>query len=231
MFTRLDLHSGYHPSDMSKTAFNTPQGSYEFLVMPFGLCNAPATFQRQMNRLFLDLPFVVVYLDDIIIFSKNITDHLTHTSTVFSRLRQHKFYCKLSICEFAVSSAEFCGYQITSNGVLTQSSKCARIQNWPTPTSAKAIKSFLGFVGFYHRFIVNYSIAAPLNSLLQKDRPFVWSSDCDSAFLTLKNQFQQQLALAHPNFTRPFVLHVDASLVASGATLSQRDPPTPLFSV
>ena len=214
------------PEDVEKTAFNTKYGSFQFLVLPFGLCNAPSTFQRMMNEILSDylMKFVKVYLDDIVIHSKTAEEHLSHIRQVFERLRQHKLFCKKEKCFFGRKSVEYCGYVVSEAGIATQPEKVKAIQNWPRPTDVKDIRSFIGLTGFYNRFIPDYAgIIAPLTDLLKKDQPFYWSNKSENAFKEIKAAFIKRTMLAYPDLDREFIVHLDASGESIGATLSQID--------
>ncbi|WVZ87490.1 hypothetical protein U9M48_034121 [Paspalum notatum var. saurae] len=217
-FTKLDLRSGYHqvrmrPEDVHKTAFRTHDGLYEFLVMPFGLCNAPATFQALMNdvlRPFLRR-FVLVFFDDILIYSKSWADHLRHLRAVLSELRRHTLFVKRSKCAFGVVSVAYLGHTISEAGVAMDSAKVQAIHDWPELRSARAVRGFLGLAGYYRKFIHNYgSIAAPFAALLKKEG-FAWGPEAASAFLALKKAVTSAPVLAMPNFDKPFIVECDAS--------------------
>lgn len=239
-YTTLDLASGYwqvkvDPKDAEKTAFTTPRGLYEFNRMPFGLCNAPATFQRLMESCLGDqnLESLLIYLDDIIVYSASFEEHLTHLDFVFSRLSLHGLKLKPSKCRMLRSSVQYLGHVVSGQGVAPDPEKVAAVQNWKTPSSATELRSFLGFAGYYRRFVQGFSIiAAPLHKLLggtsrkkpQKpptNRPWSWTSECDAAFRSLKQALLSAPILAFADFTLPFLLYIDASHQGLGAVLSQ----------
>ncbi|KAJ9516510.1 hypothetical protein QJQ45_011138 [Haematococcus lacustris] len=238
VFSKIDLRQGYHqiriaPEDIPKTAFSTRYGHFEFTVLPFGLCNAPATFQRLMNDIFrqeLD-DHVIVYLDDILIFSRTHEEHARHLDRVLSLLRQHKLYAKLSKCEFGRSQTEFLGHIITSTGIACDPSKLAAINSWPVPTTVHDVRSFLGLANYYRRFVNNFSsIAAPLTALTQADGhdkqgKVTWTSTQQSAFDALKQALTSAPILIAPDPAQPYTLRCDASGIGIGAVLSQGTGP------
>jgi N6-adenosine-specific RNA methylase IME4 len=211
IFSKLDLRSGYHqirmnPADIAKTAFSTHLGHYEYLVMPFGLTNAPATFQQLMNNIFSAhlRKFVLVFFDDILIYSKSLAEHRHHLSQVLQILRLHQLKAKLSKCTFATASVDYPGHVLSGSGVATDPSKIEDITNWETPTTIKQLRQFLGLTGYYRRFIKGYaSICRPLHDALKKNA-FHWSDEQHKAFLTLKTVMSTPPVLALPNFTLAF---------------------------
>lgn len=231
IFTKLDLRNAYHlvrirEGDEWKTAFNTPTGHYEYQVMPFGLVNAPAVFQAFINDVLREMLniFVFVYLDDILIFSRNLQEHIQHVRQVLTQLLKHKLFVKLEKSEFHVPAVSFLGFHVSKGSLQMDPGKIRAVLDWPRPTSVKQVQRFLGFSNFYRRFISNFSsIAEPLSSLTRKsNRPFMWTSDADHAFNTLKQRFTSAPILTLPDPELPFVLEVDASDVGVGAVLSQK---------
>ncbi|GBG84166.1 hypothetical protein CBR_g38140 [Chara braunii] len=193
-FTKIDLKSGYHqievhPDDHYKTTFRTRYGHYEFIVMPFGLTNVPATFQRCMNDLFrpwLDR-FVVVYLDDILVFSKTLEEHRGHLRQVLEKLREANFKINAKKCEWAKTQVLYLGHVLDGDGIKPKDSKIASIRDWPTPRTLTELRSFLGLANYYRKFVRNFStIAAPLRRLLRKETIWKWDKDCTSAMKKLK---------------------------------------------
>ncbi len=230
VFSKLDLRSGYYqvpmaPEDVPKTAFRTRYGHYEFKVMPFGLTNAPATFQAMMNKVLEGYTdrFVANLLDDILIYSASMEEHVDHLKQVLQRLREHHLYAKSSKCEFVKKELEFVGYNISAEGLKPTPTKVKAVQEWPEPNSVKDIRSFLGFCNFYRRFIKGYAgIAAPLTELTKLG---AWNGklpeEAQQAFQALKSHMTSAPVLLNPDFTKPFVLHTDASDKAAGAILMQ----------
>ncbi|CAN6708067.1 unnamed protein product [Malus baccata var. baccata] len=218
-FTKLDLRSGYYqvriaPGDESKTAMVTRYGSFEYKVMPFGLTNAPATFCTLMNKVFhpyLD-KFVVVYIDDIVVYSKTLEEHVEHLRIVFKTLREHELYVKKEKCSFATKEVEFLGHKINEGKLMMEKGKIKAIQEWEPPTKVLTLRSFLGLANYYQRFIKGYSaIAAPLTDLLKKNKAWEWTDRCQEAFERLKKALMEEPVLRLPDLSKPFELHTDAS--------------------
>lgn len=228
-FSKIDLRSGYHqvrihPDDIHKTAFRTRYGHFEFLVLPFGLTNAPATFMHLMQSIFsphLD-HFVIVFLDDILIYSKSLDDHEKHVRCVLELLRKHHLYGKLSKCEFFKTSVSFLGHVVGERGISMEEDKVKAIREWPAPTNVRGIRSFLGLAGYYRRFVKDFSqIASPMTELLHNDRKFEWRSEQQQSFDALKAAISSAPVLIVADDTQPYVVTTDASGFAIGATLSQ----------
>ena len=232
-FTSLDLQSGYHqirihPDDVEKTAFRTPYGLYQFKVLSFGLTNAPATFQRVMNDTFRDLlgVSVLIYLDDILVFSRSKEAHLKDLQTVLERLRQHQFYAKVSKCHFGLSELPFLGHVVSAEGVKVDPKKTASVRDWPVPQSMEDVRRFLGLAGYFRKFLAGYATrVAPMSGLLKKSTPWAWTPACVEAFAWVKTALQSAPVLALPDFTQPFEVVCDASGVGIGAVLMQNGRP------
>jgi hypothetical protein len=229
-FSKLDLRSGYYQiriasGDIPKTAFRTRYGRYEYTVMPFGLTNAPATFMALMNdvlRPHLD-HFAVVYLDDILIYSKDPASHARHLRTILQALRTHRLYAKPSKYEFFQTSVEFLGLQVSTNATSPAHEKLAAVRDWPTPASVKEVQCFLGFANFLRRYIRNFSIfAAPLTDKIGSRKVFRWIHQANAAFCQLKAAVTSAptLNIPSPNPNHSLRLHTDASSFAMGAMLT-----------
>ncbi|MCH83985.1 Ty3/gypsy retrotransposon protein, partial [Trifolium medium] len=218
IYSKLDLQSGYHQMRMAegdeyKTAFKTHAGHFEYLVMPFGLTNAPASFQALMNRLFQSYlrKFVIIFFDDILVYSSSLTDHVTHLSKVFQVLRDNQLFLRREKCSFATPRVEYLGHFIDKEGISTDPNKVQAVSSWPLPSSIKQLRGFLGLAGYYRRFVKDFGkIAKPLTDMLKKDA-FHWSTEATQAFTELKHALTSAPVLALPNFNQPFILETDAS--------------------
>ena len=232
-FTTLDLASGYHQirvhdKDIQKTAFRTPLGHFEWRVMPFGLCNAPATFQNAMNNLFGNAigQYVLVYMDDILIFSKTKEDHLRHLDHVLALLKSQHYYVKISKCHFMQEELNFLGHTISAKGLSVDRDKIKIIEQWQPPSDKSGIRSLLGFGNYFRRFIYKYSeMVLPLLELTKSNTPTTWTDQCQLAFEQLKTAIINAPVLQHPDLTKSFKLVCDASNYATGAILMQDDHP------
>ena len=229
IFSKLDLASGYHQIGMEetsieKTAFRTNLGHWEFLVMPFRLTNAPASFQRLMNKIFADElnSFILCYMDDILVFSRSIEEHWGHLRCALQRLREAKLYGRLHKCDFLKDKVDYLGFEISSEGVHASPEKVKSVVEWPTPQSVHDVRAFLGLASYYRKFIRNFSnIARPLTDLTKKDKDMVWSEVQEESFNQLKAALASAPVLRLPDFERQFIVTTDASDVALGAVLEQ----------
>jgi hypothetical protein len=226
VFSKIDLRSSYHqikirPNDVPKTAFSTRYGLYEYLVMSFGLTNAPAYFMYLMNSVFMrELDkFVVVFIDDILIYSKTLEDHIKHLHVILQRLRDHHLYAKFSKCEFWLDTVKFLGHTISGDGISVDPSKVQEVMDWKPPTSVHQIRSFLGLAGYYRRFIPDFSrIAKPMTELLKKGVKFSWDQKCDDAFHILRDHLTTAQSWLNPMCQNPLisiVMHQELDLVVS----------------
>ncbi|KAL0165102.1 hypothetical protein M9458_040855, partial [Cirrhinus mrigala] len=231
IFTKLDLRSAYNlirirAGDEWKTAFSTTSGHYEYRVMPFGLANSPSYFQAFINEVFRDMlnRWVIVYIDDILIYSSSYTEHVNHVRAVLQRLISHRLYAKEEKCEFHLSKISFLGYVISSEGVAMDEQKVNAVLKWPRPTTLKELQRFLGFSNFYRRFIRHFSsVAAPLTAMVKRGTVrLTWTPSALQAFDDLRQRFSTAPILHHPDPDRPFIVEVDASSTGVGAVLSQR---------
>ena len=231
VFSSLDLLSGYWQVPMAEssramTAFSTNGGHYEWLRMPFGLKSAPLTFQRMMNSLFSGMigDSVFVYLDDIIVASKDLDSHFTTLRSVFQRLQEAGLKVKLSKCEFLKAKICFLGHTVDGKGIHTMDDKVLAVKNFPQPKSVDNVRSFIGLAGYYRPFIKDFAkIASPLNKLLKKNATFHWDAPQERSFQELKFALTHAPVLAFPDFSAPFELCTDASSVGLGAVLMQKD--------
>ncbi|OMO65975.1 reverse transcriptase [Corchorus capsularis] len=231
VFSKIDLRSSYHqlkirPGDIEKTAFRTRYGHYEFLVMFFALTNAPAAFMDLMNRIFhqyLD-KFVIVFIDDILVYSANEHEHAQHLHIVLQTLREHRLYAKLSKCEFWLTQVAFLGHIISKDGICVDPAKIEAILNWESPRTVTEIRSFLGLAGYYRRFVEGFSlIAAPLTRLTRKGVPFEWDDKCEKSFQELKQRLVSAPILTLPTSGRGYVVYSNASQEDLGCVLMQDD--------
>lgn len=237
-FSKLDMKFGYHQirlkvADEHKTTFKTHSGHWEFKVMPFGLTNAPATFQAAMNTLFESLlrKTVLIFMDDILFFSKTLEDHKKHLQEVFDILKSNNLYLKQSKCSFAKAKIEYLGHVISRAGVATTPDKIEAVREWEPPLDAKQLRSFLGLAGYYRKFIKDYGlISKPLTDLLKKNVQFVWTSPHQQCFETLKKALITVPVLSLPDFSKEFTIETDASDKGIGAVLMQQGHPIAYLS-
>lgn len=237
-FTSLDLQAGFHQIRMKsgeefKTAFLTHFGQFEFRVMSFGLTGAPGTFQDAMNTTLHPYlrKFVIVFFDDILIYSATLSEHLEHLRLVFELLAKAHWKLKMTKCSFAQNKIAYLGHIISAEGVSTDPAKLEAISQWPSPVSVKDLRSFLGLAGYYRRFVRHFGILSkPLTNLLKKNSLFIWTVDHENAFQALKSALCQSPVLALPNFAKPFSIETDASDAGVGAVLMQDGHPLAFFS-
>ncbi|KAL0559480.1 hypothetical protein IC582_004091 [Cucumis melo] len=230
VFSKIDLRSGYHQlrikdEDVPKTAFRSRYGHYEFIVMSFGLTNAPAVFMDLMNRVFREFldTFVIVFIDDILIYSKTEAEHEEHLRMVLQTLRDNKLYAKFSKCEFWLKQVSFLGHVVSKDGVSVDPAKIEAVTGWTRPSTVSEVRSFLGLAGYYRRFVENFSrIATPLTQLTRKGAPFVWSKACEDSFQTLKQKLVTAPVLTVPDGSGSFVIYSDASKKGLGCVLMQQ---------
>ncbi|GJZ98326.1 putative reverse transcriptase domain-containing protein [Tanacetum coccineum] len=231
VYSKIDLRSGYHQlrvreEDIPKTAFRTRYGHYEFQVMPFGLTNAPAVFMDLMNRVckpYLD-KFVIVFIDDILIYSKNKQEHKEHLKQILELLKKEELYAKFSKCEFWIPKVQFLGHVIDSKGIHVDPAKIESIKDWASPKSPTEIRQFLGLAGYYRRFIKGFSkIAKPMTKLTQKKVKFEWGDKQETTFQLLKQKLCSAPILALPEGSEDFIVYCDASIKGLGDVLMQRE--------
>ncbi|KAJ9557738.1 hypothetical protein OSB04_012352 [Centaurea solstitialis] len=229
-FSNIDLRSGYHQlkvkeADVHKTAFRTRYGHFEFLVMPFGLTNAPAAFMDLMNRVcrpMLDRS-VIVFIDDILIYSKTKEEHVVHLREVLEVLRRERLYAKFSKCAFWLEEVQFLGHIINREGIKVDPAKIEAVMNSEVPKAPTEIRSFLGLAGYYRRFIQDFSkIAVPLTRLTKKSEPYVWGSEQQVAFDTLRQKLCEAPVLTLPEGVEDMTVYCDASRLGLGCVLMQR---------
>ncbi|KAA0033251.1 pol protein [Cucumis melo var. makuwa] len=230
VFSKIDLRSGYHQlrikdGDVPKTAFRSRYGHYEFIVMSFGLTNAPTVFMDLMNRVFREFldTFVIVFIDDILIYSKTEAEHKEHLRIVLQTLRDNKLYAKFSKCEFWLKQVSFLGHVVSKAGVSVDPAKIEAVTGWTRPSTVSEVRSFLGLAGYYRRFVENFSrIATPLTQLTRKGAPFVWSKACEDSFQNLKQKLVTAPVLTVPDGSGSFVIYSDASKKGLGCVLMQQ---------
>jgi hypothetical protein len=229
VFSKVDLRLGYHqikirPEDVPKIVFSTRYGLYEYLVMSFGLTNAPAHFMYLMNSVFmLELDkFVMVFIDGILIYSKSEEEHAQHLRVILQRLRDHQLYAKFSKCAFWLKEVPFLRHVIFAEGITVDPIKVQEVLDWKSLKSVTQICSFLRLAGYYHRFIPNFSkIVKPMTQLLEKEAKFKWSPQCEETFLTLKKLLTTAPVLAQPDIKKSFDVYCDASGTGIGGVLMQ----------
>ncbi|KAL4022676.1 hypothetical protein IC575_016420 [Cucumis melo] len=230
VFSKIDLRSRYHQlrikdGDVPKTAFRSRYGHYEFIVMSFGLTNAPAVFMDLMNRVFREFldTFVIVFINDILIYSKTKAEHEEHLRMVLQTPWDNKLYAKFSKCEFWLKQVSFLGHVVSNAGVYVDPAKIEVVTSWPRPFTVSEVRSFLGLAGYYRQFVENFSrIATPLTQLTRKGAPFVWSKACEDSFQNLKQKLVTAPVLTVPDGSGSFVIYSDASKKGLGCVLMQQ---------
>ena len=228
VFSKIDLWSAYYQMRLTedtipKSAFSTHLGHFEWLVLPFGMVNAPASFQSLMQSLLGKLPFAVVYLDDILVFSRTKKEHAKHVDKVLRILQENTLRAKKKKCAFFQSSIEYLGFIIDQDGLHPNPSKVQCVQDWPVPKNVKDVQSFLGLANYYRRFVKDFAkIGTPLTQLTRKDVPFVWSDTCDEAFRSLKRALVTAPVLRLPDPSKNYFIEADASKFAIGQCCIKR---------
>lgn len=227
VFSKIDLKSGYHQlriqdADIHKTMFHTRYGQYEFRVVLFGVTNTPSVFMSLMNgvfRTYLD-HFIIIFLDDILIYSRTMEEHEGHLRQVMQCLRENQLYANLAKCDFFQSEVNYLGHVVLGEGISVDPSKIQVIVDWPAPTNISEVRSFMGLARYYRRFVQSFSqIEPPITSLQRKGKKFVWSEQCEATFRTLKELIFSAPILAVPDPSRDFMVCTDASLEGIGAML------------
>ena len=230
VYSTFDMRSGYYHMGLSaesqaKSAFvigGPHSAKFEFKVCPFGLAQAPAYFQRLVNEVLRELPFAFGYLDDILIFSPDMDTHLKHVRQLFDRLREVDLKLKESKCNFLKAHVQYLGHLISGKGIEPVPEKLESIKNMPSPTTPKAVKQFLGLIGYYRKLIPKFSdVARPLTNLTKKDVPFEWTPECQQTFQLLKDLLMAEPILKYPDPNKPYVLYTDASKYAWSCVLTQ----------
>ena len=233
VFSKIDLRSRYHqilvkPEDVQKTTFRSRYGHYEYVVMPFGVTNAPTVFMDYMNQIFrpyLDR-FVVVFIDDILIYSKNKEEYADNLKVVLAVLREHQLYGKPSKCEFWLEEVQFLRYVISAQGIAVDPSKIDTVLKWERPRTVTEVRSFLGLAGYYRRFVEGFSkMVSPLTQLTRKDQPFSWTEKCEECFEEMKKRLTTAPVLSIPDTSKKFKVFCDASYQGLGCVLMQEGRP------
>lgn len=227
VFTKVDIRSGYHQlkikvEDIRKTAFTTRYGLYEFVVMTHGLANVPLYFKKLMTTILKDYHnnFVLILVDDVIIYSKNAADHREHLRLVLGRFRKHKLYSRYDTCEFWSNDISILGYIISDKGVKVDPAKVEAIHDWKTPTSVPEVRSLVKLAGYYRRFIEWFcKIVRPLSQILKKEKRFEWTDKCEKSFQELRTRLISAPVLVRPDFHKEFEIYCDASQQGLGCVL------------
>jgi hypothetical protein len=229
VFSKIDLRSGYHQikiraEDIPKTAFTARYSLYEYLVMSFGLMNAPTYFMNLMNLVFMPEldQFIMAFIDDILVYSNSMEEHEDHLQIVLHCLREHQLYSKFTKCEFWIKEVPFLGHMVSPEGITVDASKVKEVLDCKLPTTVSEVRSFLGLVGYYRRFILNFSkIAKSATELLKKENKYVWSDACDEAFKLLKKLLTTSPVLAQSDTKKSFDVYCDASGTGLRSVLMQ----------